>query len=112
MSSPIEQRMAPVKKGMEAIHERARKDRRVWVSKFMPLAAEMLSLSMYGVVDLKAHFEGMKAHFAKSAPGSSAEAFHKALLEFGEMTARYRADPSYLNRIRLKNLGIMGKKGG
>ncbi len=110
MSSPIKQKMIAAMKKLGAVYEEAEKDRLVWVSKFMPLAAEMLELSLIGVTDKKAQFKELLEYFGKSDSGSSGAAFHKALLEIKELTASYRADRSYLNRIRLKNLGIMGKK--
>ncbi len=97
---------------MEAVHKKAMVDRRVWVSKFMPLAAEVLDIGLKGVADKKAEFQNMKNAVKKFVPGTIAEAFYKALLEIEEMTVRYRADRSYLNRIRLNNLGVMGKKNG
>ena len=110
MSSPTRQKMVAVMKKIGAVYEAADKDRLIWVSKFMPLAAEMVSLSMIGVPDKKGQFKELLDYFGKFVPGTSAETFHKALLEIKEFTDSYRADRSYLNRIRLINLGFMGKK--
>ncbi len=112
MSSPIERRKESIRRRMEAVHEKAKTDRRSWVSKFMPLAAEALDMGLQGAADKRAEFQSMKSTLKKFVPGTLAESFYKALLEIEEMTVRYRADRGYLNYIRLKNLGIMGKKDG